>query len=298
MASCFHPFFISNPTPSWGREKIPVPCGKCPPCLQRRASAWSFRLTQALKVFPSVHFLTLTYEDPPISKKNYMTLVRRDWQLFMKRLRRYHPKQAKIAYYAVGEYGSKTWRPHYHAIILGSDAELISKAWSDARPDADFDKKRLILPGKPGIFEADSDVNPANIAYVTKYITKGKQIPLHPNDDREPEFALMSKNLGKNYMSSAIINYHKSDPDRMYVTNPDGIKLAMPRYYRDRIYTETERATHALKVAKLAPLLLEQSIQDFYKKRPLEHFERSYSESVKAVERRYFLKSRSDREKI
>ena len=226
-----------------------------------------------------------------------MTLVRRDWQLFVKRLRKLHPPNAVIRYYAVGEYGSKTWRPHFHAIIFGADPELYAKAWNDQR-DKHYDRKRLQLAGLPGIFQSDSDVNPNNIAYVTKYITKGKQVPLHPNDDREPEFALMSKNLGANYMTDAMKAYHKADLDRMYVTLFGGVKVAMPRYYRDRIYNETERALHALKVSRLAPLLLEESISEFYRKQPKDHFERSYSESVKAIERRFFLKARDSRDSI
>lgn len=297
MASCINPFFIQNPTPSRGRDKIPVPCGKCPICLQRRASGWAFRLIQAQNMFPSANFLTLTYEEPPISKNGYMTLVKRDWQLFMKRLRKLHPKGSKIAYYAVGEYGSKTWRPHFHAILLGADPELLEKAWND-QVDDDYDRIKLLRPGKPGIFQADSDVNPANTAYVTKYITKGKQIPMHKNDDREPEFALMSKNLGANYMTDAMKRYHKADPDRMFVTNPGGIKLAMPRYYRDRIFSEEERALHAIKVQQLAPERLKQEIEDFYKKYPREHYERSWSEGVKALLRRFYLKAREDRSDI
>lgn len=297
MATCINPFFIQNPTPSRGRDKIPVPCGKCPICLQRRASSWAFRLIQAQNVFPSATFLTLTYEEPPISKKGYMTLVKRDWQLFMKRLRKLHPKGAKISYYAVGEYGSKTWRPHFHAILLGADSELLEKAWND-QVDDDFDRTKLLRPGKPGIFQADSDVNPANTAYVTKYITKGKQIPMHKNDDREPEFALMSKNLGANYMTDAMKRYHKADPDRMYVTNPGGIKLAMPRYYRDRIFSEEERALHAIKVQQLSPQRLKDEIEDFYKKFPREHYERSWSEGVKALLRRFYIQAREDRSDI
>lgn len=298
MAQCINPFFVVNPSPSLGKEKIPVPCGKCPICLQRRASAWSFRLSQALKVFPSAHFLTLTYEEPPISKAGYMTLVRRDWQLFIKRLRKVHPKQAKIAYYAVGEYGSKTWRPHFHAILFGADSEFIEKAWNNYHRDKDFDRKKLVLAGLPGRWEADPDVNEANIAYVCKYITKGKRIPLHKNDDREPEFALMSKNLGANYLTDAIKAYHRADPDRMYVTNPGGIKLSMPRYYRDRIFTEEERAAHAKKVSLLSPVWHKEAIDAFHKKYPGKNFYRSRTYSIKFLKETFFKSAQDSRDAI
>ena len=46
------------------------------------------------------------------------TLRKRDYQLFMKRLRKAFPND-KIRFYAAGEYGPKTLRPHYHAILFG-----------------------------------------------------------------------------------------------------------------------------------------------------------------------------------
>lgn len=49
-----------------------------------------------------------------------LTLNKIDWQLFMKRLRQalpWHGKHDPIRYFMCGEYGSQTWRPHYHAII-------------------------------------------------------------------------------------------------------------------------------------------------------------------------------------
>lgn len=56
-------------------------------------------------------FATLTYKNPP------MSINKRDLQLFFKRLRRL----VKVRYFACGEYGTKTRRPHYHAIIFGAD---------------------------------------------------------------------------------------------------------------------------------------------------------------------------------
>ncbi|MDX8558692.1 hypothetical protein OZ663_18615, partial [Elizabethkingia sp. HX CGY] len=51
-----------------------------------------------------------------------MSLDYRDFQLFMKRARKLQEK--KISYFLVGEYGSQTFRPHYHAIVF--DVENIS----------------------------------------------------------------------------------------------------------------------------------------------------------------------------
>lgn len=231
MSQCFHPFFVDAPSGS-KNEKHPVPCGKCPPCLQRRASSWGFRLYSELRSQPCCYFLTLTYSIPPISTKGFMTLVKRDWQLFMKRLRKSHKKGTVIRYYAVGEYGSIRFRPHFHAIIYGIDPTLVLSCWQPSD---------VTYAGSPGILQLDSDVNLANIAYVCKYITKGRRIPSHSNDDRLPEFSLMSKNLGLSYLTPQIIRYHKADLSRNYLTLNGGVKIALPRYYKDRIYSLEER---------------------------------------------------------
>lgn len=162
-------------------NEIPVPCGKCPPCLKRRASGWSFRLMQEEKHSESSMFITLTYDtkNVPISEKGFMSLNKRDCQLFFKSLRKATGGAGlPIKYYIVGEYGGTTFRPHYHAIVFNAKLELIQNAW----------KRGEIHFGK---------VEGASIGYCLKYMTKPGKIPLHHNDDRVPEFALMSKGLGK-----------------------------------------------------------------------------------------------------
>lgn len=87
------------------------------------------------------------------------------------------------------------------------------------------------------------EVSEASVGYTLKYINKPKRIPLHRNDDRQPEFALMSKGLGANYLTPAAEKYHTADIfNRMCMTLKDGKKIAMPRYYKDKIYTESQRA--------------------------------------------------------
>jgi len=159
-------------------------------------------------------------------------LVKKDWQNFMKRLRK--TQKEKIKYYAVGEYGTKNNRPHYHAIIYNlRDVEALAKSWQAIEPYSG--KKSQIGSIYIGTVTGNS------IAYTAKYIDKPKRIPLHKNDDRLREFSVMSKNLGKNYLTPSIIKYHKADLSRMYVTMLSGRKIAMPKYYRDKIFTDYEK---------------------------------------------------------
>lgn len=86
-------------------------------------------------------------------------------------------------------------------------------------------------------------VSDASVGYTLKYISKGKTVPSHKNDDRIKEFSLMSKKLGINYLKDNIIKWHKKDLlNRMYVLLLDGKKASMPRYYKERIYTWQEQS--------------------------------------------------------
>lgn len=217
---CVFPFVTKN--------QDTVPCGRCPLCRKRRATAWAVRLQQEYKRCNSAVFLTLTYDTDhvPITKKGFLNLSKRDLQLFFKRLRyaQSGSKKSAIKYYACGEYGGKSWRPHYHVILFNANIELLSTCWDSGN----------IHYGT---------VTEASIAYTLKYISKPHRIPLHKNDDRQKEFSLMSKNLGSNYLSPAMVNWHHATVGRSYYPATDGKKLALPRYYKDKIYSVVQRAT-------------------------------------------------------
>lgn len=242
MPACMTPFSVDNRKPG-GTKTIPVPCGRCPICVARKVSAWSFRLMQEAKVSLSAFFVTLTYntDHVPFSKNGFMTLNKPDLQKFFKRLRYEHTQRYSIGdaqmltkslkYYAVGEYGTKNKRPHYHLLLFNADANLIESAWRlDGRTIGDIHM---------------GDVSGASVGYSLKYMSKQWR-PMHRNDDRTPQFAVMSKGLGASYLSDAMIKWHLADlENRMYVNVEGGKKVSMPRYYKDRIYTETERCIAA-----------------------------------------------------
>lgn len=210
-------------------DRVPVPCGRCPPCKQRRVNEWVFRLMQEDKNSVSAHFVTLTYDTRyvPISDNGFMTLKKSDFQDFMKRLR-FNTGIQGIKYYAVGEYGSKNKRPHFHAIIFNvEDKEQYFKAWS-----VDGNQFGTVHVGT---------VTGDSIAYTMKYIDKPGLIKKFSRDDRVPEFSLMSKGLGLSYLSPAIVQYHKERIGELYVTKLSGHKCSMPRYYRKRIFTPFEQ---------------------------------------------------------
>jgi len=218
--NCDSPFYVLRTLASI--EKVPVPCGRCPPCKLRRVNSWVFRLMQEAKRSVTAHFVTLTYDTTtvPISKNGFMTLDKQDVQKWMKRLRKLETN--KLKYYLVGEYGTKNGRPHYHAIVFNvSNVEHFNFSWG---------------LGETHIGHVTSD----SVAYTMKYIDKANFNKKHGRDDRVPEFPLMSKGLGDNYLSPEMIQYHKEDLTRLYATKPSGHRIALPRYYRQRIYDKQQ----------------------------------------------------------
>lgn len=113
-----------------------LPCGICILCRQEQARQAAVRITHEATLHDQNCFLTLTYNEQSIPQDgglNYQHLTD-----FWKRLR-YH--YGKLSYYAVGEYGDKTNRPHYHACVFGHDffegavviKEEPHRLWTNAR---------------------------------------------------------------------------------------------------------------------------------------------------------------------
>lgn len=199
-------------------ETMSFPCGKCVNCKKRRVSGWSFRLQQQAKIASSAWFVTFTYTTltVPITPKGRMSLDRRDFQLFLKRLRKCQGLK-KISYYTCGEYGTEKYRPHYHAIMFDVDLKnLVGEAMATKamcnRESMLIGKTQMDCPlwGKGHV--TIGQVSPASIGYVLEYISKKERIPQYKGDDREPEFSLMSKGIGANYFSHGqkIISYKVS----------------------------------------------------------------------------------------
>lgn len=110
-------------------KAISLPCGHCIGCRLDKSREWALRCMCELKENPLAIFVTLTYNDLKVPYTYFsdpetgealpaLTLRLDDLQRFWKRLRKSLP-DTKIRYFACGEYGKETFRPHYHAIIFG-----------------------------------------------------------------------------------------------------------------------------------------------------------------------------------
>lgn len=220
----------------------------------------------------SAHFVTLTYDTAhvPITKNRFMGLSKRDLQLFFKRLRKRQPG-VRLKYYAAGEYGGKTNRPHYHVILFNASLAHISPAWEMGEVHY-------------------GEVTPASVGYTLKYISKQSRIPMHRNDDRQPEFALMSKGLGESYITYEMMHWHLRAPaDRMYCNLTDGKKIAMPRYYKQKIYSDSQRKAAGvatrIRMLETEKLLLQEHGENLSEYRAAGHMQQFRKQNLDSKQR-------------
>lgn len=215
---CTTPYLVF---PWDNKPGINVPCGKCLPCLQNKRADWSFRLEVEHKHSKYAAFVTLTYSpkyvpDYGVNKKHL--------QLFMKRLRK--KTRLKLRYYAVGEYGTLTGRPHYHLILFNFDGTQkdIQRAWSNAK-------------GEPFGTVHIGNVSQASIMYCTKYVIQ--RVYMVPQGMAKP-FAVMSRQFGIGlwYLTDAMLHWHRSG-ERNY-TLQYGEKRRLPRYFKEKIWHDPE----------------------------------------------------------
>ena len=105
------------------KDALAYGCGQCTPCRINKRRLWTTRMLLEAKTHHESSFVTLTY-----SEENLQTLKAPSPGLFslepdhlknyVKRIRRAIAPH-KIRTYGVGEYGTKTQRPHYHIVLFG-----------------------------------------------------------------------------------------------------------------------------------------------------------------------------------
>lgn len=176
-----------------------IPCGKCPGCRMDYSKGWAERMILELKDNPKAMFVTLTYRnaDLPRGDCGIPSLRMSDLQKFFKRLRK-HFVGKRIRYYCVGEYGPRTKRPHYHAIIYGLSL--------DDFPDLTcFGVNELGQPyyTSPTFeriwsngFVQQSEVTYHTCAYVSRYCLKKQRTSHYVAEGIEPEFNVSSRKPG------------------------------------------------------------------------------------------------------
>lgn len=150
-------------------ESIRLPCGRCFGCRLEYARQWAMRCMHERQMHEDACFVTLTYSDKFLPSDK--SLDKRDFQLFMKKLRKAFPDK-KIRYYHCGEYGERFNRPHYHALLFGID-------FSDKKPHKKCRETDIVLYTSKKLesiwgkgFVTLGDVTFESAAYCARYMTK------------------------------------------------------------------------------------------------------------------------------
>lgn len=217
---CLKPIYLS-------KQDMVVPCGKCAFCAVTKRSDWSTRLLYEAKMHTVKKFITLTYANPHLTwDHGNPQLVKADLQKWFKRVRK---AGYRIRYFAVGEYGSTTFRPHYHVLLFGDVPDaLIRSSWP---------------LGQVHI----GTVTAASVMYCLGYLVNKTPMHLH---HRVAPFTLMSRKpgLGANYLTPAMIRWHKSDRKNFVMV--DGVKRHLPRYYKTKIFSKIDLVRIAVRDQK------------------------------------------------
>lgn len=204
-----------------------LPCGKCIECRLEYARNWAVRCVHEAQMHEHSSFITLTYSDENLKSPK---LDYSDFQKFMKKLRK--TQDTPIGVFVTGEYGEKTKRPHWHAILFGyrpPDARYLRK---NDRGDVIYSSKTLDRIWGLN----DSEKRPNEIGSVTfqsagycaRYATKKL---VHGNDD-EHDFKPISKKSSKHAIGKKWLERFWPDVfTHGHVVLPDGSLGSIPRYY-------------------------------------------------------------------
>ena len=196
---CFHPITAYRKIGggiTWNHRdsngiKLTVSCKQCTGCRQEYARQWAMRNIHEASLWLNNIFITLTYNDQNLPEHN--KLVKKDFQDFMKRLRKHKKANTKnpIRFFHCGEYGEKFGRPHYHAILFNTN-------FNDRKP----------IPGQKNLTTSDTlkrlwgkghvsigDVTFQSASYVAGYVQKkinGKQ--------KEDHYRRIDKTTGETWV--------------------------------------------------------------------------------------------------
>lgn len=242
------------------REWIEIPCGKCVGCRLAYSRAWANRCMLELQDHKSSYFLTLTYDDDHLPITYYgsndtgeaipaATLRKKDLQDFHKRLRFAVAGSgaADLRFYACGEYGDQTFRPHYHDIVFGLTLDDLVW-WSRSELGYDYYTSEFLSSiwkhGRVIVGEVTWDTCAYTARYVMKKL-KGDLAVKYEEFNIEPPFVLMSRRPG------IARNYYETHPELfdkkcIYLATDSGSRPVYPPKYYKRLFDIDEPEKSAI----------------------------------------------------
>lgn len=204
---------------------IEVPCGRCINCVNSYMTKWRTRLFHEWEYMSSEarrnsFFVTLTFSDKYLKSPDFD--VYKCKYRFIDRLRKKHGSTPR--YWMITEYGERKGRLHLHGLFF----------------DVQFPIHELEDLWQYGIVDY-SYMSSDCIKYCTSYITKGNDDIIVPKSKVQRVFC--SPGIGKAYTEDPYnLRYHHPRPGVLnpILQNDTQFMIAMPRYYRQKIFTPDE----------------------------------------------------------
>ncbi|AXH75664.1 MAG: replication initiator protein [Microviridae sp.] len=230
---------IIPPVNDYRTLHVEIDCNECMECRKKKAREWQVRMLEDIKHNKNGKFVTLTLSNEEINKlvkeadiketgyekdnKIAKVAVRR----FLERWRKKYKKS--VRHWLVTELGHKgTENIHLHGIIWTNEKfETIEKIWNYGWIYPRYESERSI-----------NFVNEKTVNYIIKYVSK--------MDEKHKYYkskVLCSAGIGRDYTTKGDyknnkFNYEKTE--ETYRTRT-GHKIAMPKYWRNKLYTDEER---------------------------------------------------------
>lgn len=216
-------------------------------------------------------FITLTYatEKLPVDGVSW----RRDFQLFLKRLRKHTSSLGikRISYFGCGEFGEKFSRPHFHSLIFGFDFPD-RKYWKTGKSGCRWYTSALLSKLWANGHSSVGSLTYESAAYTAQYVMKkitGKKARDHypKRVDPEtgeitwlgPEFVMCSLKpaIGASYFEKYAEDCYPSD----FVV-VGGKRMRVPRYYDRKMQAIAPAYMEMLKAARAARVELDEQHPD------------------------------------
>jgi hypothetical protein len=211
---------------------VPVGCGKCIECKKQKAREWQVRLQEDIRVNKNAKFVTLTFNERELIKlENSIKKLKgydRDNEVCRKAVRRFTERWRKkykktVRHWLVTELGSQnTERVHMHGLLWTDEpTEVIQERWHYGN-----------------VWVGDY-VNGKTINYIVKYVNKTDKAHKEYNSR-----IFTSKGIGRDYIHRSDIKrneYNENGKTIETYKTRQGTELALPIYYRNKIYTDDEK---------------------------------------------------------
>lgn len=247
-------------------EAIRVPCGQCVGCKLDYSREWASRIMmESLMNDGDGLFVTLTYSDDNlpimiddgtkhiVRGKGFAadyatkgaTLLLKDSQLWLKKLRRnldYHYGiNSGVRFYLAGEYGSNTYRPHYHVCLFGVPTDDLIKIGTNKLGQALYESNFISDTWNNG-HVCIGKLSFQTAAYTARYCLKkaqGKDNAFYDSIGVNREFVNMSRKpgIGIPYYDKYKEEIYKRDEIILPATSKDKPNIVKPPRYFDILYS-------------------------------------------------------------